>query len=338
MVKVVAKYGGFYSTHMRNESSRVLEAIDESIEIGEKAGVPVHIYHLKAAGEENWPLMKKAIDMIARARERGLDVSADIYPYIRNGLGINSLIHPRHYAEGSQKLRQSLSDPAVRASLRKEIETTSDWENWYRHVGRNWDNILVAAASRKEDKRFEGRSVAEIARMRGVDEWTVFFDFVAAGGVSVNPKSMDEAQKHLALRTDFVSLCTDAAPTNIKTATGAHPRAIGSFPRVLNIYVRQQRVISLESAIRKMTSLPANRLGLWDRGRIAPGMAADLVVFDPGKVDDVASFVKPLAYPTGISYVLVNGGIAVDHGESTAALKGSVLRGPGAARPSRAEP
>jgi N-acyl-D-amino-acid deacylase len=323
MAEVVGRYGGIYSTHMRNESSKLLEAIAESMEIGAKAGVPVHIYHLKAAGQENWPLMAKAVEAIHRARDNGQDVSADIYPYIRNGLGLSALVHPRHFASGARAFLPKLGDAAVRRELRKEIEATSDWENWYRHVGSDWNNILIAQAA---DKSIEGKSLAEAARMRGKDAWEYFFELVREGGVSVNPKSMDEDQKHLALRTPFVSFCTDASPTNIATATGAHPRAFGSFPRVLAYYVREGHIISVEEAIRKMTSLPANRLGLFDRGRIAPGMAADLVVFDPARIQDRATFTQPLAFPEGISHVLVNGQLAVENGQSTTARGGRVLR------------
>jgi N-acyl-D-amino-acid deacylase len=326
LAKVAAQYGGFYMTHMRNESSKVIDSIRETLEIGEKAGIPVHIYHLKAAGEDNWPLMCAALDLIRQSRNRGMDVTADIYPYVRNGIGLGSFIHPRHYAKGSAPLLQSLSDPAVRAELQREIESTSDWENWYRHVGNNWDNVLVADVSDEALKPFEGKSVAEIARLRGTDPWTTFFDLVQSGGVSVNPKSMDEEQKRLALRAEFVSLCTDTGPTNIATATGTHPRAFGSFPRVLAKYVREEKIISLEAAIRKMTSLPANRLMLDDRGRIAPGMAADLVIFDPETIQDTATFTKPLSFPTGISYVVVNGKIAVEHGRWTEVMAGKLLR------------
>jgi N-acyl-D-amino-acid deacylase len=326
MAKVAANYGGFYSTHMRNESSKVLEAIQEALEIGRRASIPVHIYHLKAAGQENWPLMSKAIDLIRQARVSGMDVTADIYPYIRNGLGLGSLINPSHYARGSQAFLQTLDDPKVRKELRHEIETTSDWENWYRHVGSNWDNVLVAQVPEGGDKRFEGKSIAEIAKLLGKDQWNTFFDLVKSGEVSVNPKSMNEEQKHLALRSEFVSFCTDSEPMDIARSTNAHPRAFGTFPRVLAEYVRDEKIISLEMAIRKMTSLPANRLKLYDRGRIAPGMAADLVIFDPNTIQDTATFAKPLSFPTGISYVLVNGKIAVDHGRQTDALAGQVLR------------
>lgn len=326
LAKVAAVHGGFYSTHMRNESGKLLEAIEEAIDIGEKAGCPVHIYHLKAAGEENWPLMAQAISRIAQARARGLDVTADIYPYIRNGLGLGSLIHPRHYSKGAEAFLRTLADPGVRAALRREIETTSDWENWYRHAGRNWDNILVAQVAKPELKPFEGKSIAQIARLRGADDWTTFFDLVAAGEVGVNPKSMNEEQKHLALRTEFVSFCTDAQPTSLADTTGAHPRAFGSFARVLGKYVREEQVISLEAAVRKMTSLAANRLSLHTRGRIAPGMAADLLVFDPRLVRDIATFERPLAYSEGMDYVLVNGMMVIENGRPADSRPGKLLK------------
>ena len=326
LAKVVGRYGGVYFTHMRNESNELLQSIRESIHIGEQAGIPVHIFHLKAAGQENWPLMKDAIALIQSARDRGLDVTADIYPYIRNGLGLSSLIHPRHFAAGVTPFLRTMQDPQVRAALRKEIETTTDWENWYHHVGDNWDNILVADVEAPTDKGFEGKSIEEIARLRGVDAWSTFFNLVEQGGVSVNPKSMDEEQKRLALRTEWVSVCTDSLPLSHATATNAHPRAFGSFARILAKYVREEKVVSLESAVRQMSSLAANTLKLYDRGRITPGMAADLVIFDPARVQDTATFTKPLSFPEGIPYVIVNGKVAIDNGRFTEANSGAVLR------------
>ena len=325
LAKASAPFGGFYSTHMRNESSQLLEAIAESIAIGEQAGVPVHIYHLKAAGEENWPLMAQAIEMIGAARRRGVDVTADIYPYIRNGIGLGSFIPPRHYARGARALLDSLGSAQLRAELRREIESTRDWENWYRHVGQKWDNVLVAQLPAQADKALEGKSVAEIARIWNKDEWSAFFDLVLKDA-SVNPLSMNEAQKHLALRTEWVSFCTDSGPAHALTATGAHPRAFGSFARVLARYVRDEQVLTLEAAVRKMSSLATNRLRLLDRGRVAPGMAADLVVFDPERVQDTATFTKPLAYPTGMPYVVVNGVVAIDGGKWAGTQSGRVLK------------
>ena len=323
LAKVVSKYGGIYMTHMRNESNQVLDAIRESIRIGEEGGVPVHIFHLKAAGEENWPLMKDAIALIQSARDRGLDVTADIYPYIRNGLGLGSFIRPSHYANGSAPFLATLSDAKVRAAIRKEVEETSDWENWYRHVGRNWDNVLVAQA---KEKRFEGKSIAQIAKMRATDEWTTFFDLVQNGEAEVNPKSMNEEQKRLALRTAWISICTDSPPLSIGVATNAHPRGFGSFPRILAKYVRDEKVISLEEAVRKMTSLAANQLMIYDRGRISPGAAADILIFDPDRIQDTATFEKPIAFPTGLPYVIVNGRVAIDNGRFTSENAGMILR------------
>jgi len=325
LAKVTAPYGGFYSTHMRNESGQLLEAIEESIGIGAQAGVPVHIYHLKAAGAENWPLMAKAIARIQKARDGGMDVTADIYPYVRNGLGLVALLHPRHSARGAAALRDSLDSAALRAEMRREMETTSDWENWYRHVGQNWDNVLVAQLWTKEDKQYEGKSVAAIAKLRNEDEWTAFFTLVKKGA-SVNPLSMNEEQKRMALQTEWISLCTDSGPASALTATGAHPRAFGSFARVLAKYVREEKVLTLEAAVRKMSSLAANRLRLFDRGRVSVGQAADLVVFHADRVRDTATFTQPLAYPAGMPYVIVNGVVAIDNSAWQGTRSGQVLK------------
>lgn len=326
LAKVASQSGGVYFSHMRNESGQLLEAIQETIRIGEEAHIPVHIYHLKAAGQDNWPLMTKALLLMQSARDRGVDVTADIYPYVRNDIGLGSFIHPKHFANGPDAFLPTLSDPQVRADLRKEIETTSDWENWYHHVGKSWDNVLVVQVPAKVDKRYEGKSIQEIATLRGADVWTTFFYLVLQGGVDVDPKSMNEDQKQQALRAPFVSIGSDAEPMNPLTSTYAHPRTFGTFPRILGKYVREERVISLESAIREMTSLPANQLKLWNRGRIAPGLAADLVLFDPAKVADTATFARPLSYSVGMEYVVVNGQLAFDKGQQTGALAGKVLR------------
>jgi N-acyl-D-amino-acid deacylase len=326
LAKVAAEYGGVYFSHMRNESAQLLEAIQETIRIGEEAHIPVHIYHLKAAGQDNWPLMTKALALIQSARDRGVDVTADIYPYIRNGIGLGSFIHPKHYANGTDAFLPTLSDPKIRAELQKEIETTTDWENWYHHVGKNWDNVLVVQVPAKVEKRFEGKSVQEIAALRNADVWDTFFYLVQQGGVDVDPMSMNEEQKQQALRAPFVSIGSDAEPMNPLTSTYAHPRTFGTFPRILRMYVREENVISLETAIREMTSLPANQLHLWNRGRIAPGLAADLVLFDPAKVADTATFAKPLSYSIGMGYVFINGKLAIDNGQPTGVLAGKVIR------------
>ncbi len=326
LTRVAGEYGGMYFTHMRNESHAVLDAIREAITIGEGAGVPVHIYHLKAAGEENWPLMVDALALIDSARTVGMDVTADIYPYIRNGIGLGSFLHPRHYAEGTAAFLETLTDPAVRAELRREVETTADWENWYRHVGMDWDNVLIVSASRAVDARVINRSIAGAAEVLGTDPWNAFFDLVQARGVSVNPRSMNEEQKWQALRAEYVMIDTDAAPVNPATSASAHPRAFGAFPRVISKYVREDGVLSLEDAVRRMSSMAAQRLGLHDRGFIAPGQVADLLVFDPAAIRDVADFGDAMRYAEGIDYVFVNGVAVIDDGVLIDVRPGRMLR------------
>jgi N-acyl-D-amino-acid deacylase len=326
MARVAARYGGVYYSHIRNESGQLLEALEEAFLIGRETGIPVHIYHLKAAGEENWPLMAEAIALIDRARAEGMDVTADIYPYVRNGIGLRSFLPPRYFAEGEAAFLERLSDADLRASLRQEVESTANWENWFRHVGFDWDRVLITGAGNYPDPGITGRSVAEAAAGEGKDAWTMFFDLVQAGGVGVAPESMNEEQKHQALRAPWVMIDTDTQPINPATVTSTHPRAFGAFPRVIAKYVREDGVLTLEEAVKRMTSLPANRLGLHDRGLIAPGMAADLVIFDPDRITDRATFTDPLRYSEGVDYLLVNGVLVIDGEELTGALPGAVLR------------
>jgi len=326
LARVAAEYGGVYFTHLRNESHAVLEAMAEALQIGGESGAPVHIYHLKAAGQENWPLMTKAIALVDSARAEGMDVTADVYPYIRNGIGLGSFLHPRHYARGTRAFLETLSDPTLRAELRREVEDTSDWENWYRHVGMEWDNVLIVSAPSSVDPGVIGRSVTEAAELMGTDPWNAFFDLVQAGRVSVNPKSMNEEQKWQALRAPWVMIDTDASPVNPATTASAHPRALGAFPRVIAKYVREDGVLTLEEAVRRMTSLAAHRLGIFDRGLVAPGMAADLLVFDPQELEDRADFTDPMQYATGIDYMTVNGTLVIDGGVLTDARPGRLLK------------
>ncbi len=324
---VAGEYGGVYFTHMRNESHAVLEAIREAIAIGEGAGVPVHIYHLKAAGRRNWPLMDQALALIDSVRAAGMDVTADIYPYIRNGIGLGSFLHPRHYARGADAFLATLGDPDLRAQLREEVETDSEWENWYQHVGMDWNNVLIVSAPDAVDPRVVNRSVAEAAEVLGTDPWNAFFDLVQAGGVGVNPLSMNEEQKWAALRAPYVMIDTDASPVNPASVSSTHPRAFGAFPRVIAKYVREDGVITLEEAVRRMTSLAARRLGMRDRGTVEPGMVADLVVFDPARLRDRADFGADATLQSeGVDYLFVNGTLVIDGGELTDAKPGRLLR------------
>ena len=324
LTRVAGEYGGVYFTHMRNESHAVLEAIREAIAIGEGAGVPVHIYHLKAAGQDNWPLMSDALALIDSARAEGVDITADIYPYIRNGIGLGSFLHPRHYAEGTDVFLATLSDTELRSRLREEVESTSDWENWYRHVGMDWNNVLIVSAL---DPNVINLSIAGAAEVLGIDVWSAFFDLVQNGGVSVNPKSMNEEQKWQALRADFVMIDTDASPVNPATTASSHPRAFGAFPRVIAKYVREDGVLTLEDAVRRMSSLAAHRLGLYSRGVVAPGMIADLVVFDEEELRDDADFgADAMQYALGVDYLFVNGTLVIDDGQMMDTRPGRLLK------------
>ncbi len=318
LAKVAARYDGVYFSHIRNESAGLLEAIDEIIRIGREARIPVHIFHLKAAGQANWPLMVPALRKIQQARDAGLDITADIYPYTRNQIGLGAFIPPRRLKQGNLgQFLAALSDPKFRAELRAEIETTSDWENWYLNVGRDWGNVWVVFIGKKTDPRYLGKSIQEIAVMTNSDPWQVFFDlFGDTTGISA--LVMDEEQKREAVKAPFVMFGCDAV--------GAHPRGFGTFPRILAKYVREERVITVEEAVRKMTSLPANRLHLWDRGHIGLGMVADLVIFDPDKVQDIATYEKPTQLSSGMDYVLIGGQAVIDDGKMTELRPGRVLK------------
>lgn len=327
LAEVAGEYGGRYFTHMRNEGEYLLEAIDEAIQIGRTAKTPVHIFHLKAAGRQNWGKMELAIARIGAARAAGRQVTADIYPYINNGLGIAALIHPRHFAEGESKLHQRLGDADLRATIRKEMETETGWENWYRHIGSDWDKLIVGSAADQSYVPHVGQSLAAIAKAKNEDPWTTFFNLVAANAF-VLPESMTEANVIRAMKQEFVSFCTDVGPSG-GSSIASHPRAYGAFPRVLSRYVRDQGVISLERAVAQATAVAANEIMAFDRGRIANGMAADVVVFDFDRFTDRATFAEPRRLAEGMKQVLVNGEVVWDNGKISQRRPGRVLRGPG---------
>lgn len=327
LASVAGDFGGRYYTHMRNEGDQLLEAIDEALEIGRTAKTPVHIYHLKAAGKQNWGKMQLAISRIKAARAEGEQVTADIYPYVNNGLGIAALIHPRHFAEGYDVLRGRLDDEELRAKIREEIETTDGWENWYRHAGKDWDRIVVGRSNVPEYRELDGQTVAKIAEAKQEDPWDVFFKLVKAGAFAL-PETMTDANKILAMQQEFVSFCTDVGPAG-GGRIASHPRAFGSFPRMLSRYVRDLGVISLEQAISQASAVAANDVLAYDRGRIGEGLAADIIVFDYNKLTDHANFVEPDALSEGMRHVIVNGKLVLQDGEMTDTRPGRVLRGPG---------
>lgn len=327
LAAAAGEYGGRYYTHMRNEGDKLLEAIDEALEIGRQGRTPVHIFHLKAAGRQNWGKMQLAIAKIKAARAAGEQVTADIYPYVNNGLGIAALIHPRHFGEGYDKLRRRLDDADLRAEIRKEMQTTAGWENWYRHAGHDWNRIIIGRSNVADYKELDGQSVAAIAKATDEDPWDVFFKLVKAGAFAL-PETMTDANKILAMQQDFVSFCTDVGPAG-GSRSASHPRAFGAFPRMLSKYVRDLGVISLERAVAQASAAAANDVLAYDRGRISVGLAADVIAFDYDQLTDHADFVNPHAVSEGMKHVIVNGVSVLKDGKQTDARPGRILRGPG---------
>lgn len=326
LVSVAGEYGGKYFTHMRNEGDQLLEAVDEAIEIGQAGNAPVHIFHLKAAGKNNWGKMQLALARIKAARAEGFEVTADIYPYVNNGLGIQALIHPRHFAEGRSRLTASLSDKSLQGTIRDEMESTNGWENWFAHAGKDWNRIIVGSSNIEQYKPHDGKSIAAIAAVMEEDPWDTFFDLVRANAF-VLPETMSEANKIDAMQQEFISFCTDVGPA--ASGIASHPRAYGSFPRLLSHYVRNLGAISLERAVSQASATAANEIMALDRGRINVGLAADIIVFDYEELADQATFANPSELSLGMKYVLVNGQVVLEGGKYTGAKPGKVLKGPG---------
>lgn len=326
LVSVAGEYGGKYYTHMRNEGDQLLEAVDEAIEIGQAGNAPVHIFHLKAAGKNNWGKMQLTLARIRAARSDGYQVTADIYPYVNNGLGIAALIHPRHFAEGHARLKASLSDESLRKEIREEMETTDGWENWFAHAGKNWNRIIVGSSNVDRYKALDGQSIGAVAKANNEDPWETFFNLVQANAF-VLPETMSDANKILAIQQDFISFCTDVGPA--ASGIASHPRAYGAFPRLISRYVRDLGATSLERAVMQASATAANEIMAYDRGRISVGLAADIIVFDYDQMEDKATFAKPSEISQGMKYVFVNGKIVLEDGAYTGAKPGRVLRGPG---------
>ncbi len=334
LAKVAARYGGIYTSHVRGESIHGLEAIEEAITIGQMAHLPVHILHFKVSGVEYWGRMGEQIKLIQAARDRGLDVTADQYPYIASETNLHMCLPPKLLEGTSEEIVARLKDPQVRAKLREAIaQGLPGWEdNEVRSVG-GWHGVQVATLQKPENKQYEGKRLDEIARMTGKDPLDALCDLLIdeGGSASAIYFSMGEPDVRLALQQPWLGIGSDGSAVNpeMKFEGRPHPRYYGTFPRVLGHYVREEKVLTLPDAIRKMTSLPAQITGLTDRGLLRPGLAADIVLFDPKTVADRATFEDPLQYPVGIPYVIVNGVVVIDQGRHTGAKPGRVLYGRG---------
>jgi dihydroorotase/N-acyl-D-amino-acid deacylase len=335
LAKVAGRYGGSYITHQRSEADAIDRSLDEVFRIAREAGVPATIHHLKTAYKQNWGRMPAVLQRIERARAEGLDIAADQYPYIAGSNPLDSSLPVWAREGGREALVQRLKDPAARAKIRAEIlQPTTPWENQYVGSG-GATGILVSSVGRAELKKYQGRTLDDIATAEQKDPLDVLMDLIAADDVTGSGVMffMNEDDVRAALKHPLVMLGTDSAgmaPDSGPPTAGVHPRAWGSAARILAKYVREERLLSLEEAIRKMTSLPAQRKRLWDRGLVRPGAIADLAVFDPAAVQDKATFENPRQYAEGVRYVAVNGQLVVDDGKLTQARPGRALRGPGA--------
>ena len=317
--KVVKEKGGLYASHIRNESTKLLEAVGENIEIGRRSGVRVELSHHKAAGQKNWGRVRESTALIDEARGSGVDVTADQYPYTASSTGLAVTIPNWVHEGGTARMCERLADPAVRERIRgEEVET-----------GRAWDRIVIARA--RQHPEWAGKSVADLARSAGRDplEWTADALIEHEGAVDIVHHSMNEDDVRYVMAKRWVAIGSDSranAPYGPLSFGKPHPRSYGTFARVLGRYVREERVLTLVDAVRKMTGLTASRLRLRDRGIVREGARADLVVFDPATIVDTATYDDPHRYPVGIEQVIVNGAVALDRGETTRERAGRFLR------------
>jgi len=329
-----SRFGGIYATHMRDESNSVLEAIDEALRIGREAHIPVEIWHIKVAGKANWGRMPEVVAKINQARDQGMDITADTYAYTAWFNSFSAFIPPWAHDGGDEKLIERLKDPATRARIRKDMMTPSrDWDNEWQEI-KGPEDVLIGVVQNPKLLPMQGKRLSEVAKIWGKDPIDTLCDFLiedkAATEVAVF--GMSEPDVALALQQPWVSIDNDssgASPDGILGQEHPHPRAYGTFPRILRKYVREEKKLTLEDAIRKFSALPAQRMRLIDRGVLKEGMWADIVVFDPSTIRDLATFDDPNQLAQGMDYVLVNGSPVIDQGKMTGVLPGRVLRGQG---------
>lgn len=326
LCRAAAAFGGFYATHVRSEDSRVVEAVAEAIHIAEAAKLPLEISHFKVCGTTYWWKLSKLFDLVDRARERGLNVNADRYPYTAYNTGL-SVFYPNWVLDGgSEAFVKRLRDPGERLKMKEET--------FEKLEGTPWENILLVDMREEADKSLVGKTIGQAASEAHQDPYEFSCDLLIkeGGNVSIIGFGMDEEGTEAVLKHPLVMLCSDGsslAPTGPLGGGMPHPRNYGTFPRLLGHYVRERRIMSLPEAIKKMTSMPAAKVGLKDRGAIRTGNWADLVVFDPATIADKATYTDPEQYPVGIDYVIVNGKVVIDHGAHSGALAGKLLYGPG---------
>ncbi len=331
------KFGGIYATHMRNESDSVLDAIDEALRIGREAHVPVEIWHIKVAGKNNWGRMPEVVAKINAARASGADITADTYAYTAWFNDFSAFVPPWAHDGGAAKLVERLKDPATRERIRKDMLTPSkdskeDWDNEWQEIP-GPDAVMIGVVQNPKMLPLQGKRLSEIAKLWNKDPLDALLDFLINDPYAdVAVFGMSQPDVTLALQQPWVAIDNDSSGTSPEGILGQehpHPRAYGTFPRILRKYVREEKVLTLEDAIRKFSALPAQRLRLTDRGVLKAGMWADVVIFDPATVRDLATFDNPNQLSEGMEYVLVNGVPVIDGGKMTGTLPGKPLRGPG---------
>lgn len=333
LAKVASLYGGIYGTHMRSEGQTEIPAINEALRIGREAGLPVEIFHLKVVGQARWGSMPKIVGMIQSARDAGQDVSANMYPYVAGGTALASSLPPWVADGGAEKLLQRLHDQAIREKIKNEMASEHpDWENLYLGSG-GASGVLVSGIVNPDLKQFDGQTLAQIAEAQKKDPLEALFDLViddkARTGAIYFIANEDDLK--FGLQQPWTSLCLDAGELSLDGPLfepHTHPRAFGAMPRFLGHYIREEHLLPLEQGIRKMTSLPAQREHLVDRGLIKPGFFADITIFDPATVRDRATYQSPAQLSEGIKYVFVNGQLEYEEGRLTGTKAGAVLHGP----------
>jgi N-acyl-D-amino-acid deacylase len=335
LCKAAAEYDGKYITHMRSEGNQLLEAVDEVIEIATKAGIGAEIYHLKAGGKNNWPKMDLVIAKLDSARSAGLDIAANMYNYVAGATGLNASMPPWVQEGGYAAWAKRLGNPAIRQRVKAEMKTDAqDWENLYYSAG-SADKLILVGFKNDSLKKYTGKTLAEVAAIRGTDPEDTAMDLVIQDGSRVGTvyflMSEDNVRKQIQL--PYMSFGSDAgapATEGVFLQSSTHPRAYGNFARLLGKYVRDEQVIPMEEAIHKLTKLSADKLGIQKRGLLKPGYYADVVLFDPENIQDHATFPEPHQYATGVQHVWVNGQQVLKNGEATDARPGRFIKGPGA--------
>jgi N-acyl-D-amino-acid deacylase len=325
LCSVLPRYDGLLATHIRGEGNRLIPSIKEVIWIAERCGCPLQISHLKAAGTGNWGSVTGAMELVEDARSRGLDVTCDVYPYTAGSTSLTTLLPPWALEGGISRTLQRLKDPTSRERIKEELGHEQDgWDNLMASTG--WDSLYISSLSKGDGADLEGKNVAEISEPRGLDPADCMMDLLLEqdGKVSIVLFHMAEADVEQVLSWDRSLIASDSLHDQ---ARKPHPRLYGTFPHALVRYVREKKLLTLEEAIRKMTSFPARRFKLGKRGLIAPGYAADLVVFDPDEISDKATYEEPKRFPEGISHVLVNGTQVIESGVHRGERKGTALEG-----------